>query len=60
MESTGHDGGTILDTPTNRRDMPDANPAEWIKPADAAEVIAFLLSDAAVAINGSGITLAVS
>jgi NAD(P)-dependent dehydrogenase (short-subunit alcohol dehydrogenase family) len=40
--------------------MPDANPAEWIKPADAAEVIAFLLSDAAVAINGSGITLAVS
>lgn len=51
---------TILDTPTNRRDMPDANPAEWIKPADAAEVIAFLLSDAAVAINGSGITLAVS
>jgi NAD(P)-dependent dehydrogenase (short-subunit alcohol dehydrogenase family) len=51
---------TILDTPTNRQDMPDANPAEWIKPADAAEVIAFLLSDAAVAINGSGITLAVS
>ena len=51
---------TILDTPTNRRDMPDADPAGWILPADAAEVIAFLLSDASVAVNGSGITLAVS
>ena len=41
--------------------LTDLETYEWrIKPADAAEVIAFLLSDAAVAINGSGITLAVS
>jgi|UniRef100_B0T5L9 NAD(P)-dependent dehydrogenase (short-subunit alcohol dehydrogenase family) len=51
---------TILDTPTNRRDMPDADPKAWIRPADAAEVIAFLLSSASVAVNGSGIMLAAS
>lgn len=51
---------TILDTPANRRDMPDADPAGWVRPADAAEVIAFLLSDAAVAVNGAGIALAAS
>ena len=51
---------TILDTPTNRRDMPEADPAAWIRPTDAAEVIAFLLSDASVAVNGAGITLAAS
>ncbi|WGM47272.1 Dihydroanticapsin 7-dehydrogenase [Brevundimonas sp. NIBR10] len=51
---------TILDTPTNRRDMPDADPAGWIRPADAAEVIAFLLSDVSVAVNGAGIALAAS
>ena len=51
---------TILDTPTNRRDMPDADPSGWVRPVDAAEVVAFLLSDASVAVNGSGITLAVS
>ncbi|MDB5456655.1 MAG: short-chain dehydrogenase/reductase [Caulobacter sp.] len=51
---------TILDTPTNRRDMPDADPADWVQPMDAASVIAFLLSDASVAVNGAGITLAAS
>jgi len=51
---------TILDTPTNRHDMPDADPAAWVRPADAAEVIVFLLSDAAVAVNGAGIALAAS
>ncbi len=51
---------TILDTPTNRRDMPHADPAGWVQPKDAAEVIAFLLSDAAVAVNGAGVALAAS
>jgi len=49
---------TILDTPVNRRDMPDADPAGWVRPSDAAEVVAFLLSDASVAVNGAGIVLA--
>lgn len=48
---------TILDTPANRRDMPDADPAAWVQPAAAARVIAFLLSDAAGPINGAGIPL---
>lgn len=51
---------TILDTPANRRDMPDADPAEWIRPEHAADVVAFLLSDASVAVNGAGLTLAAS
>lgn len=50
---------TILDTPTNRRDMPGSDPAEWVKPSDAAGVIAFLLSDAANCINGAGLKLSV-
>jgi len=51
---------TILDTPTNRRDMPDADPAGWVRPGDAAEVIAFLLSASSIAVNGAGIALAAS
>jgi len=37
---------SILDTPTNRAAMPDANYARWVSPADLAEVIAFLASPA--------------
>jgi len=48
---------TVLDTPTNRNDMPDADLAGWVRPEDAAKVIAFLLSSAAIAVNGAGIVL---
>jgi NAD(P)-dependent dehydrogenase (short-subunit alcohol dehydrogenase family) len=48
---------TIIDTPTNRRDMPDADPAAWVKPASAAKIIAFLLSAEAGAITGASIPL---
>lgn len=51
---------TILDTPANRRDMPDVDPAGWVRPEHAAETIAFLLSDAAMAVNGAGLMLAAS
>lgn len=37
---------SILDTPANRAAMPDADPSGWVKTADVAETIAFLLSDA--------------
>src|SRR6516225_2663487 len=37
---------SILDTPTNRAAMPDANYARWVSPADLAEIIAFLASPA--------------
>jgi NAD(P)-dependent dehydrogenase (short-subunit alcohol dehydrogenase family) len=46
--------GTI-DTPANRRDMPDADTSRWVAPADIAEVIAFLVSDAAHAVTGAAI-----
>jgi NAD(P)-dependent dehydrogenase (short-subunit alcohol dehydrogenase family) len=48
---------TILDTPANRADMPDADPGTWVSPAAAGRVIAFLLSDAAGAITGASIPL---
>jgi len=46
---------SILDTPQNRADMPDADPARWVSPHDLAQVIAFLASDAARAIHGAAI-----
>jgi NAD(P)-dependent dehydrogenase (short-subunit alcohol dehydrogenase family) len=42
---------SIIDTPANRRDMPDADASRWVAPADLAEIVVFLASDAARAIN---------
>ena len=44
---------TIIDTPDNRSGMPDADPARWVAPADLANVIMFLASDAARAVHGA-------
>ncbi|MFT4054411.1 MAG: SDR family oxidoreductase [Novosphingobium sp.] len=44
---------TTLDTPVNRADMPDVDPARWVKPEALAEVIAFLLGDGAGAVTGA-------
>jgi NAD(P)-dependent dehydrogenase (short-subunit alcohol dehydrogenase family) len=44
---------SILDTPTNRADMPDADPSTWVAPADLASVILFLASDEARAVTGA-------
>ncbi len=44
---------SILDTPTNRADMPGADTSEWVKPASLAEVILFLASPAAAVISGA-------
>jgi NAD(P)-dependent dehydrogenase (short-subunit alcohol dehydrogenase family) len=46
---------TILDTPANRADMPDADPARWVAPHDLAAVIVFLASDAARAVHGAAL-----
>jgi NAD(P)-dependent dehydrogenase (short-subunit alcohol dehydrogenase family) len=48
---------TIIDTPTNRADMPDADRSEWVTPAGAAKAIAFLLSADSATITGASITL---
>lgn len=44
---------SIIDTPPNRRDMPDADPAQWVAPEQLAEVICFLASERASAVHGA-------
>jgi NAD(P)-dependent dehydrogenase (short-subunit alcohol dehydrogenase family) len=44
-----------LDTPENRRDVPEADFSKWVAPAAVAEVIAFLVSDGAGAIHGAAV-----
>ncbi|MGH9697464.1 MAG: SDR family oxidoreductase, partial [Bryobacteraceae bacterium] len=44
---------STIDTPTNRRDMPKADFAKWVRPQELAEVILFLVSDAASAVTGA-------
>lgn len=44
---------SVLDTPRNRQDMPDADPATWVAPSDLAEVILFLASPASRAMTGA-------
>ena len=43
----------MIDTPQNRKDMPDADFSSWVQPADIAQVIVFLASDAAQAVTGA-------
>jgi NAD(P)-dependent dehydrogenase (short-subunit alcohol dehydrogenase family) len=44
---------SIIDTPTNRADMPDADTSSWVQPQAIADVILFLASPAARAITGA-------
>jgi len=44
---------SIIDTPQNRKDMPDADASRWVRPEQLAGVILFLLSPAASAVNGA-------
>ncbi|HZC18012.1 MAG TPA: SDR family oxidoreductase, partial [Caulobacteraceae bacterium] len=44
---------SIIDTPANRRDMPDADFTAWVAPADLAQVILFLASGQARAVTGA-------
>jgi NAD(P)-dependent dehydrogenase (short-subunit alcohol dehydrogenase family) len=46
-----------MDTPANRRAMPDADPAAWVRTEDVAEAILFLCSDAARAVSGAAVPL---
>lgn len=52
----------MIDTPRNRADMPDADPAAWTHPAAIADVALFLTSKASRAINGAllSVTAAIS
>lgn len=49
---------SIIDTPANRADMPDADHSRWVSPESLAGVIVFLLSPSASAITGALIPVA--
>ena len=46
--------GTI-DTPQNREDRPSADHGKWVETGAIADVILFLASDAARAVNGAAV-----
>lgn len=46
---------SIIDTPTNREAMGEANADQWVKPESLADVICFLASDAAQDVRGAAI-----
>ena len=46
---------SIIDSPTTRQDMPEADFSRWVDPADLAEVILFLCADASRALHGASI-----
>jgi|SRR6266478_1533101 len=45
----------IIDTPRNRADMPAADTKLWVQPDAIADVVLFLVSDQARAVNGASI-----
>jgi NAD(P)-dependent dehydrogenase (short-subunit alcohol dehydrogenase family) len=46
---------SIIDTPANRRAMPEADHSRWVDPAEIARVLAFLASDDSRAISGAAV-----
>jgi NAD(P)-dependent dehydrogenase (short-subunit alcohol dehydrogenase family) len=44
---------SVIDTPTNRKDMPDADVSQWVLPQAIADVILFLASPAARGVTGA-------
>jgi NAD(P)-dependent dehydrogenase (short-subunit alcohol dehydrogenase family) len=46
---------SVIDTPMNREMMPDADHDSWVDPADIADVVQFLSSDAASVTSGAAV-----
>jgi 3-oxoacyl-[acyl-carrier protein] reductase len=44
---------SIIDTPTNRADMPDADPSAWVTPDEVAQAILWLGSPQASGVTGA-------
>jgi NAD(P)-dependent dehydrogenase (short-subunit alcohol dehydrogenase family) len=48
---------STMDTPANRKAMPDVDPSTWVSTESVSSVIAFLLSDAARDVSGAEIPI---
>jgi NAD(P)-dependent dehydrogenase (short-subunit alcohol dehydrogenase family) len=48
---------STMDTPANRRAMPDADRSSWVSTEAVADVIAYLASDSASAVSGACVTV---
>lgn len=48
---------STMDTPANRRSMPEADPATWVQPATVAHLLLFLASQTTADLNGALIPL---
>jgi NAD(P)-dependent dehydrogenase (short-subunit alcohol dehydrogenase family) len=48
---------STMDTPANRKAMPDADRSGWVSTESVAQVVAFLASDAAGAVTGAAVTV---
>ena len=46
---------SIIDTPRNRADMPNADHSRWVRPEALAKAVMFLASDAASAVTGAAL-----
>jgi NAD(P)-dependent dehydrogenase (short-subunit alcohol dehydrogenase family) len=46
---------SVIDTPANRRDMPDADHSRWVSPEAIAPVVVFLVSPASAPTSGAAI-----
>jgi NAD(P)-dependent dehydrogenase (short-subunit alcohol dehydrogenase family) len=46
---------SVIDTPSNRASMPNAEHGRWVKPAEIATVVAHLLTDEALPTSGAAI-----
>jgi NAD(P)-dependent dehydrogenase (short-subunit alcohol dehydrogenase family) len=46
---------SVIDTPANRRDMPDADVSQWVSPEQLARIMVWLTSPDAAPINGAAL-----
>jgi NAD(P)-dependent dehydrogenase (short-subunit alcohol dehydrogenase family) len=49
---------SVIDTPQNRADMPEADPATWVAPADIAQAMLWLVSGRSRAVHGAALPFA--
>jgi len=46
---------SVIDTPANRANEPDADHSRWVKPAELAKVVLFLCSDDSAPVSGAAV-----